>query len=484
MAMEAALVHRPPPRAQAARKDDLFERRFGPLLPHALLCVFGLFTHWVANDPATTLYVMGVASLVVYAYLLLVEARRAPLGLSPLSFYFGWYMIVLGPAAIHHANKISEQISIHFAIKVIYPDDIAAGYLLYLFGSFSLHAGMQLTRPLVKPGETPPEPGKGFLWLWCVGPFIRVFGAALGSLGAFAGMAQWASLAALTAYVIHEGKNYKRGSFWMILSAGTLAEFVMNLRAGSKAYLMFSFLPLGLLFMRERPLRRWLPLLGAGLSVFYLGLVAPVVSAARTTAEVSGETQGDRIVRTYSRGDYGEGQGIEEQAAAFFERTFEPTPAGFLYSEVERDGLRYGETMEYLTYAFVPRLFWPDKPSVARGTWFYYYLGAVRDESEATTSIAQTSAGELYWNFGLPGVFFGLGLLGALFGLLWRVATAFPAQDPLRLLLYVSLVFNMIDMGEAGSTLVNIAFRAVVLVPVILVFSQMKRRARAAGARA
>jgi hypothetical protein len=477
--MDATLARREPLRAREAPRSRAFAGRYGPLIPHGLLLLLGLFTNWFAEDPATTLYVTGIAALFVCPFLILLEIRRAPLGLSPLSFYFGWYTIVFGPAAIHHANKISNGILLRFTIKEVYPDELAAGYLLFLFGSLCLHAGMQLTRPLPKPGEVSPPPGSGFVVLWALGPLVRIFGADLGSIGAFAGMLQWASLAALTAYVIHQGASHKRAFFWFVVGAGTIVEFVVNLRAGSKAYLMFSFLPIGLLFARERALRRWFPVFAGALAVLYLVVIAPVISAARTTTQLADETQGDRIVRTYAQGDYSEGQGVTEQAEAFFERAFEPTPAGFLYGEVERGGHRWGETMEYLAYAFIPRLFWPDKPGVSRGAWFYAYVGAARTESEATTSIAQTAAGELYWNFGFVGVVLGLGLLGSLFGLLWRLATPFPEQDPVRLLLYVSLVFNMIDMSEAGSTLVNIVFRALVLLPAMFLLGRAVRKMRA-----
>ena len=471
---------------RARRSEGLLDRRYGPLIPHALLLFIGFVTLWLAEEPATTLYVTGTAVCFIFPWIIFLEIRRAPLGLSPISFYFGWNLMALGPAAIHHANKLADGIPIRFSTKVIYPDELAAGYVLYLLGAFALHAGLQAARPLPKPGERSPPIGSGFLLLWTLGVVVRYAGPVIGGLGAFGGLFQWGSLAALTGYIIHQGADHRRASFWLLITFGTAVEFVVNIRTGSKAFLMFSFLPMGLLFIRERALRRWMPVLGIALAVLYLGVVAPVVGASRQSNTVTGEDAGDRIVRTYAQGDYGDGDGLGDQVTAFLERSFEPTPASFLYGEVERHGLRWGDTMDYLAYAFVPRLFWPDKPTVSRGGWFYYYIGAARSEAEATTSIAQTATGELYWNFGYPGVIFGVGALGALFGLLWRLATPFPEQDPIRLVMYVSLVFNMIDMSEAGSTLVNIAFRAIVLVPAMLLLDRAarKRAGALAGARA
>ncbi|MRG92560.1 hypothetical protein [Polyangium spumosum] len=469
-----------------ARSGGLLDRRYGPLVLHAWLLLIGFVTLWLAEEPATTLYVTGAAVTVVFPWIIYLEIRRAPLGLSPVSFYFGWNTVALGLAAIHHGNKLADGIPIRFSVQTIYPDDLAAGYVMYLLGTFGLHAGLQLMRPIPRPGERSPPGGSGFLLLWVIGILVRFGDKFIVGLGAFGGLLQWGSLAALTRYVIDQSRDHRRASFWLLVILGTAIEFVVNLRAGSKAFLMFSFLPAGLLFARERALRRWLPVLGMALTAFYLGVVAPVIAASRQANEIAGESQSDRIVRTYTQGDYSEGDGVAEQATAFFERSFEPIPAAFLYGEVERHGHRWGETFDYLAYAFVPRLFWPDKPTVSRGGWFYYYIGAARTEAEATTSIAQTAAGELYWNFGFPGVVLGLGAIGALFGALWRLTTAFPEQDPIRIVLYIGIVFNMIDMAEAGTTVVNIAFRAVVLVPSMFLLDRAarKRAEPLAGARA
>src|SRR5690242_16912374 len=82
-----------------------FSGRYGPLIPHGALVVFVAFANWFCQEPADALYVSGAAATIVYLYLALLEARRAPLWWSPLSFYFLWYAIVLGPGAIHFASQ-------------------------------------------------------------------------------------------------------------------------------------------------------------------------------------------------------------------------------------------------------------------------------------------------------------------------------------------------------------------------------------------
>src|SRR5207248_2280290 len=42
---------------------------------------------------------------------------------------------------------------------------------------------------------------------------------------------------------------------------------------------------------------------------------------------------------------------------------------------VNDEGYLYGQTLEYVTYAFIPRLIWPDKPSITPGQWFAEKIG-------------------------------------------------------------------------------------------------------------
>jgi hypothetical protein len=113
--------------------------------------------------------------------------------------------------------------------------------------------------------------------------------------------------------------------------------------------------------------------------------------------------------------------------------------------------------MAYTAYAFIPRVIWPDKPAVPRGAWFTAYIGFSPSEEEATTSTGMTATGELYWNFGIPGVLIGMFTIGCLLGGLWRMAGADPRHSLLRMLLYVLVMVNMTNMPEAITVFVSIA---------------------------
>jgi hypothetical protein len=466
----------------------LWDKRFAPVGLYLPIVIVAMGAHWLFEDPVITLCVGGAVSMLIHIALGYIEARRANLWLSPLTFYFFFYSINLGLSAIHMGNRIARGEAIGFSVTTLFPDNIAGAYLVYLVGSLALHFGMQVLRPL--PGDEPQStasatapaaPGGAFLILWILGMGRRFFGDFTSQLGAISGLFNWACLAALSAYALTSDPKRRGATFWILLGAGTMVELVMNLRSGSKAYIMFSFIPLVWLFARERPLRRWLPLVLAGFVVFYLGIVQPVVMYARLAGGSADEGIGDRIARVYLQGSY-EDQAAESDAKSdFLDRQFDPTPASFLHREVEREGFKYGATMDYLAYAFIPRIVWPDKPDVTRGAWFTVYLGQARTHRDVTTSTGITAIGELYWNFGYAGVVLGMTLIGLFRGYLWRLCGQHPERHPIQFLLYVSLFFGMIDMPEAGTVLVGCVYQLVVFGSAIwmLDFIQKHRAARA-----
>lgn len=87
-------------------------------------------------------------------------------------------------------------------------------------------------------------------------------------------------------------------------------------------------------------------------------------------------------------------------------------------------GFLHGATLEYLGFAFVPRFLWAAKPKIAKGAWFAHSIGQalVRPDGTYNNSINMTVPGELFLNFGWPGVLIGSYLFGALLALFWSTA--------------------------------------------------------------
>ena len=84
------------------------------------------------------------------------------------------------------------------------------------------------------------------------------------------------------------------------------------------------------------------------------------------------------------------------------------------------DGFLYGETLDYLAIAFIPRFLWPEKPEIAKGAWFALRIGQARlYRGRITNAVNMTVAGEFFLNFGWPGVVIGTFMFGTVLGIFW-----------------------------------------------------------------
>ncbi len=440
-----------------------------------------------ANDPIATLIAGSVLITPLYVWLAICESRRAPLILSPLSFYFLWNVVGFGLSPFYATYLLRREAFISFSVADIPPHDIAVGYVLCLLGSVAFHAGMQWLRPLGSERSALPEPSgiiKRLLAMGTIGIAILVKPGWFQALGNIARPLQVAPLAGLAMFGLLGRKYFRmrRAVYALVFSAGTAVLFAANLRSGSKAILIFSFLPLVWMILLRRDMRRWLPALLLSLAAFYLLVVAPSVTRARDNPLSRGETPVAHLLHSFDVSawlDNPIGVFVPKQVDRFLMRQFDAMPSSFLVGEVQRNGYQMGETMRYATYAFIPRLLWPDKPAVTRGAWFYAYVGGSHRESEATTSLGITAPGELYWNFGVGGLLLGMFAIGCGYGILWHISGPNPLAQPLHMLLYVLIsVYGMVDMPEAVTVFAAIISNLLVFGTLFLVFGRRKQEPR------
>jgi hypothetical protein len=439
-----------------------------------------------AEDPVMTLIVGGLLVTPVYVWLGIVEARRAPLVFSPLSFYFFWYVVGFGLSPLYVAYVLQRDGSLSFSVAAVPANDIDVGYVLCLVGSVAFHAGMQWVRPLSTElsglRDKPSTTLKALLMMGAVGIAILIKPERFQALGNIAHPLQVAPVTGLVIFCLLGRKYFglRRDVFVLMLGAGTAVLFAINLRSGSKAILMFSFLPLLWMVLQRRDLRRWLPALLLILAASYLLVVAPSVTRARDVSLSQGETPVSHLMHSFSVSgprDSLLGASIPDQVDRFLMRQFDPMPVSFLVGEVRRNGYQMGETMRYASYAFIPRLLWPDKPALTRGAWFYAYVGGSARESEATSSLGITATGELFWNFGVGGVLVGMCAIGCGYATLWRIAGSNPLTQPLHMLLYVLItIIGMIDMPEAVTVFGAICSELLLFGTLFLLFDRRKQK--------
>jgi len=118
------------------------------------------------------------------------------------------------------------------------------------------------------------------------------------------------------------------------------------------------------------------------------------------------------------------------------------TPSRIPYQE--------GGTLIQLWQGLVPRVLWEGKPNIGLGVWFaanYWTPG------KATAPQAMTHPGELWIDFGLPGVVLGLAILGLLYWALFALLD--PRSSPLGGVVY-AIVFSTLIVVDTDLPLVYI----------------------------
>lgn len=153
---------------------------------------------------------------------------------------------------------------------------------------------------------------------------------------------------------------------------------------------------------------------------------------------------------------------------------------------VDEEGLLEGETLGYWTYALVPRVLWPSKPTIAQGQWFAERLRLGRLHSDAASfsnSINMTLPGEWYLNFGWSGTVVGCFLAGVFVAVLWGLCGfSAGARDVLASLLGFRLLWGAWTLlGDLQQVVSLTAYCVIFAVAAWLL--ETARKAPAAAAR-
>lgn len=144
-----------------------------------------------------------------------------------------------------------------------------------------------------------------------------------------------------------------------------------------------------------------------------------------------------------------------------FERLNEAATVSALLNTVPSvAGYKYGATYLPMVTWVVPRFFWPNKPTFQ----FFNDIGRATGligPNDNQTTVVYTSIGELYLNFGYPGVPIGMFALGMLFRWLYQALMSGPRNET-AVLAYSLLVFPFWSVEEALGPALGGAIRDVV----------------------
>jgi hypothetical protein len=171
----------------------------------------------------------------------------------------------------------------------------------------------------------------------------------------------------------------------------------------------------------------------AGAALFIV-FVFPVFQAYRTDVRgahgVTSVQAAQNLVSTFQKSvdaatriksGYG---GAEYRAQSFWQRSsLKPSVDLIVTKTGEGAPFQWGATLAPLAAAFVPKILWPDKPSIAVGQVFNntFHIGEVAD-----TYISPSHVGEVYWNFGWLGTVLLMPVIGILLGAIGARFSAYP----------------------------------------------------------
>ncbi len=126
---------------------------------------------------------------------------------------------------------------------------------------------------------------------------------------------------------------------------------------------------------------------------------------------------------------------------------------------VHENGFYNGTASYPLVVAVIPRVLWPDKPKIQLGAWFALEIGQANMVGDRiNNSINMTVMGELYLDFGWPGVIIGSLLLGALVAMLWNSTQFYGSVYNLNGSVFGGYLLLILLIGLAADLQIVITF--------------------------
>jgi hypothetical protein len=172
-----------------------------------------------------------------------------------------------------------------------------------------------------------------------------------------------------------------------------------------------------------------------------------------------------------------------DRAQTFLERS---SLLGSLQTIVEKTGngvaYQHGYTLTPILATFVPKILWSDKPDIPTGQ-------LVNKEFHFTDSddifISPSNLGELYWNFGWPGILGGMALIGAALGFVGGRFNLAHGKTVTRLLVTIVTIKQVVIGFESSIAAIYVVWlRSLAGIGLLhLIFARVQISARTIDAR-
>jgi hypothetical protein len=391
-----------------------------------------------------------------------------------LAIFMGIYFLLFGALSLRNVLLGPDAVAVADHQDAF----MTAAQIAVILGAVLVLAGYRFGSSLVRPVE-PGGAAKDFsdfailgigVLCWTLGSAAQAYYAiivvpentVLATRHGFESMGPLLTFAVMLANLIQPlgvvtlayGYAKNRNGFWLgLVVAMVFLQLVLGFVTDTKSTALLGVLLVAItqtLWSNKLP-KAWV----AVLLVCAL-LIFPVLQAERV---VSGERGYNRAqafehiteVLAYaweSRERVNEGKSTQ-RAQTFLERS---SGEANLEPVFERAGVDTpflnGATLVELPYAFIPRLLLPDKKSVAVGQLYnHVFLHAPSDDF---TYISVSVLGELYWNFGWPGVVCGTLLTGLILGITGAKSSLAELHSMTRLLILLVSIMQL-GFGFGGS---------------------------------
>lgn len=242
---------------------------------------------------------------------------------------------------------------------------------------------------------------------------------------------------------------------FIFLPAYTVSILCVYLATGSRSFVVTAFVMLLLVyFTKEGRLPYVRILVGAIVLIAFIGVGGEFRKAQRGAGDISDVQVSIGVLESVRLG-------VEEYSRRSSHASGEIGIIGRVPSEV---GFIHGETYLAFLAAPIPRAFWQDKPRA--GGYQTALLVFGRDD----TAIPPGNVGELYLNFGLLGVVFGMFLFGLLMRILYNQCSGLNSPFGV-IFLVISLAYLQPNTESMNAWLRMVA----ILIFVAVVFSGLPR---------
>lgn len=434
-----------------------------------LASIFSLFIFKVT--PSVFLFISGVLSILLFGWIVIKEFRSSFIKITPILAAAIYPIFMLGLSAIYKGFIYLNQNYETLGPVYILDKSIVVGYVMVAVGLFFQILGLQIFRPAISIKEKIDVNVKKLkiFRYFIVFVILSKLTEEYLKLGVIQNLLNTIPLAILIFIAINDKKNiitsyhYKRNSVLI----GALILFIINIVLLSKTLLVFSILPIFIFYLvQTKRTNKFKIIVPATLAIIlYFLFIQPLVTNARLLLGKQNQDVTTKFMSEYiSSGEYKvpvyKSVTQDNAIESFLNRMFEINAPAYIYELTERSGFQNGRTFQNIVIGMIPRILWPNKPSIPQGQKFSSeYVGFDK------VSIGMLIAGELYWNFGFPGIIIGSLFIGLALGYVWRLITPFALKN----FIYFTFYFYLLQSSIGGSEFSGVFLGALQLIIVFFV---------------